>query len=335
MKKLLLILLFVGSAYGQYTMTNIAYSTDFNTSSTGYVWTTNGSGMGPVINERGYWACLIDGQDGWISNQGYYPQAYGPGLNEYASSYNTGNWKPTFAAIGGDTYNSTATGDPYTYPQNITNNWMRFFNNNTNSVYFQSKFAVNASLPNANNQWDTFAFTLLNRNTNPLFSINFNAADVFGDYWQITYSTYGNNGVTNVPLIKANGTPLANLQNMQLAYLGFDVLNLGTTNQKIIMYNTYTTNAMGLPTVLGTNTILGNNFSGIDTNITGLAATWIIKDTTTSDLIDGTNTVTVYPGYADNTLLIQNVTVSVPEPSIIVLLSLTGLFIVIRRNCFA
>jgi len=332
MKKILILLLLIGSAYGQSPMGSIAYSTDFATSSTGYVWTTNGSGMGPVIDERGYWACLIDGQDGWVSNQDYYPQAYGPGLNEYVSSYKSGYWTPTFAAIGGDTYNSTSTGDPYTYPQNITNNWMRFFDNNTNSVYFQSKFAVNATSPNTNNQWDTFAFTLLNKNTNALFSINLNAVDVSGEYWQITYSSYANNGVTNVPLIKANGTPLANLENMQLAYLGFDVLDLGTANQKIVMYNTFYTNSMGLPTVLGTNAILGSDFSGIDTDVVGLAATWTIRDTTSATFVDGTNVVTVYPGYADNTLLIQNVTVAVPEPHIIALLVIAIILIIILKG---
>lgn len=334
MKRLLLFLLIGCSSYGQYSMTNVVYRTDFATSSTGYVWTTNGNGTGPVINETGYWATILAGQDGWVSNQQYEPLVAGPGLNEYATSYNVGNWKPTFAAIGGDAYGSTETGIPFTYPQNITNNWIRPFSNNTNSVYFQAKFAVNATAPNANGLWDTFAFTLFNTQTNPLFSINLNAADDFGDYWKITYSTYGHNGTNNVTIYKANGTRLANLQNMQLAYLGFDIIGLGTTNQQMIMYNTYTTNSMGLPTIIGTNALIGSDYSGIDTTITALAATWTIRDTTTSSFVDGTNVVTVYPGYADNTLLIENVAIAtvVPEPPIWILLSLTCVVVILRQR---
>jgi hypothetical protein len=336
MKKLLLSLLLIGSAYGQSTMTNVVYSTDFHTSSTGYVWTTNGNGTGLAVDSLPtYWGCVLNGQDGWVSNQGYNPDTYGPGLNEYCSYYNVNNWTPTFAAFGGDAYNSTTTGYLPSYPQNVTNYWTRSFNNTSNSVYFQSKFAINASVPNANGEWDTFAFTLFNAETNALFSINLNATDSTGDYWGLSYSTYGHNGVTNQTFIKSNGQQMNSLQNMQLAYLGFDVLNIGQTNQSLVMYNTYYTNSQGQSAIILTNSLLGSDYSGIDTNITALAATWQLQDTNSTTYVDGTNVETVYPLYADNTLLVENLTVAVPEPHIYILLSLAGIIIVIRRNHFA
>ena len=336
MKKLFLILLLVSSAYGQYTMTNVVYSTDFATSSTGYVWTTNGNGTGLAVDSYpSYWGCVLNGQDGWVSNQDYLPDVNGPGLNEYAANYNVGSWKPTFAAFGGDTYNNTTTGYLPSYPQNITNTWTRSFNNNTNSIHFESKFAVNASAPNTNNQWDTFTFTLYNKETNALFSINLNAADANGSNWSLTYSTYGHDGATNVAFKKPNGQILTPLVDMQLVWLGFDVLNLGQTNQSLIMYNTYWTNSNGTPSIILTNSLRGSDYSGIDTNITALAATWQLADTTSTNYVDGSNIVTVYPGYAENTLLVQSITVAVPEPPVFVLLSLTGLVIVLRRNIFA
>jgi hypothetical protein len=317
-------------------MTNVVYSTDFHTSSTGYVWTTNGNGTGLAVDSLPtYWANVLNGQDGWVSNQGYNPDTYGPGLNEYCSYYNVNNWTPTFAAFGGDAYNSTTTGYLPSYPQNVTNYWTRSFNNTSNSVYFQSKFAINASVSNTNGEWDTFAFTLFNAETNALFSINLNATDSTGDYWGLSYSTYGHNGVTNQTFIKSNGQQMNSLQNMQLAYLGFDVLNIGQTNQSLVMYNTYYTNSQGQSAIILTNSLLGSDYSGIDTNITALAATWQLQDTNSTTYVDGTNVETVYPLYADNTLLVENLTVAVPEPHIYILLSLAGIIIVIRRNHFA
>jgi hypothetical protein len=191
-------------------------------------------------------------------------------------------------------------------------------------------------LLNINNQWDTFTFTLYNSNANPLLSINFNVtADNTGDTWGLSYSTYGHNGVTNTSFIKSNNQQLAPLQNMQLAYLGFDVLNIGQTNQSLVMYNTYWTNSQGQPSIILTNSLLGSDYSGIDTKITALAATWQLRDTTTTNFVDGSDVVTVYPNFADNTLLVENVTISIPEPHIYILLSLAGIIIVIRRNHFA
>jgi len=336
MKKLILFLLLIGSTYGQSSMTDVVYSTDFATSSTGYVWTTNGNGTGLAIDMYpAYWANVLNGQDGWVSNQGYDPDVNGPGLNEYISSYNYNNWTPTLAAFGGDAYNSTSTGYLPSYPQNVLNTWTRSFDNTSNSVYFQSKFAINATKTNANGQWDTFSFTLYNKETNALFSINMNAVNSSGTNWSLTYSTYGHNGVTNQAFIKPNGQQLNYLLNMQLNYLGFDVLNIGQTNQELIMYNTYYTNAQGQSAIILTNSLLGSDYSGIDTNITALAATWQLQDTNTTTYVDGTNVETVYPLYANNTLLVENLTVAVPEPPILALMSLTGIIIVLRRNIFA
>lgn len=336
MKKLILFLLLIGSVYGQSSMTSVVYSTDFQTSSTGYVWTTNGNGTGLAVdNLPTYWANVLNGQDGWVSNQGYNPDVYGPGLNEYCSYYNVNNWTPTFAAFGGDAYNSTTTGYLPSYPQNVLNTWSRSFDNTSNSVYFQSKFAINATAPNTNGLWDTFSFTLYNKETNALFSINMNAVNSSGTNWSLTYSTYGHNGVTNQAFIKPNGQQLNYLLDMQLNYLGFDVLNIGQTNQSLIMYNTYYTNAQGQSAIILTNSLLGSDYSGIDTNITALAATWQLQDTTSTNYVDGTNVETVYPVYANNTLLVENLTVAVPEPPILTLMSLTGIIIVLRRNIFA
>jgi hypothetical protein len=320
--------------YGQSTLTNIVYSTDFATSSTGYVWTTNGNGTGLAIDNYypSYWAAVLNGQDGWVSNQKYNPDTYGPGLNEYCSYYNLNNWTPTFAAFGGDTYNSTTAGYLPSYPQNVTNYWTRSFDNSANSIYFQSKFTINATAPNSSGQWDTFGFTLFNKEANPLFSINFNSVTNNGMYWGISYCTYGHDGVTNQNFIKPNGQQLNTIQNMQLSYLGFDVLNIGQTNQELIMYNNYYTNAQGQSAVILTNSLLGSDYSGIDTNITALAATWQLADKTSTNYMDGTNVETVYPLYANDTLIVENLMIAAPEPKTSFLLALSGIIIILKRN---
>jgi hypothetical protein len=121
--------------------------------------------------------------------------------------------------------------------------------------------------------------------------------------------------------------------------LGFDIFNLGETNStiQILRYNgdTSSTNT----TTWNTNyTILGNNIIAGGTNsaniaggnsISQLAATWTLASTDHQLYTNDGIITTGYNNYADNTLLMSTLLISVPEPKTWALMGISGLIMVV------
>jgi hypothetical protein len=330
------------------SLTNsLLYQTDFNTSSTGYNYTTNGNGSGTVVyqtNRQGQvtqWATAASGQDGWVSSAQGANSGYGPGVIDYVLSYPP---LPYFQSYGGDTYYSTELGNVKTYPQSATNylTQSQYANAGVNNIHFDTTFNIygDPGNPNSNDRYDTLGWTLLNSAGNPLISINLNTENP-STGWILSVSSYANNGVTNQVLKKANGTDLTPINNGSTTHLGFNVVGIGTAQQAIQILNygaNYTPGGTNY-SILGTDQITGYDFSGIagGTNIASLASTWILQNTNPNTITTntGTNangstfTYTAYSDYAFNSLQMNNITISIPEPKTWILFGISGLIMVI------
>jgi hypothetical protein len=330
------------------SLTNsLLYQTDFHTSSTGYTYTTNGNGMGPMVyvtNRSGVptqWATGASGQDGWVSSAQGGNSAYGPGANVYAGSYTI----PYFQSFGGDTYYSTDIDKIQTYPQSATNylTQSQYAGTGINKIHFDTTFSIygDPTSPNANGNYDTLGWTLLNSSGKALIGINLNTGTDPTAGWTLTTTTYANNGVANQVFTKNNSTALSPLDNGKTTHLGFNIVGIGTAQQsiQILDYGTNYSSGGTNYSVLGTDLIAGYDFSGIagGTTIAALASTWILNDTDPSTILakTGTNadgstfTYNAYSDYAFNSLQMNNLTVSVPEPKTWVLFGISALIMVV------
>ena len=327
------------------SLTNrLLYQTDFHTSSTGYTYTTNGNGMGPMVyatNRSGVptqWATGASGQDGWVSSAQGGNSAYGPGANVYVGSYSI----PYFQSFGGDTYYSTDIDNIQTYPQSATNYLTQSYaGTGTNSIHFDTTFSVYGDPlnPNLNGNYDTLGWTLLNSSGKALIGINLNTGTDPTAGWTLTTTSYANDGVANQAFRINNGNILSPINNGQTAHLGFNIVGIGTSQQEIQILNYGTDYSPGGTnySILGTDLISGYNFSGIagGTNVSSLAATWILNDADTVSTQTGTNadgstfTYNAYSDYAFNSLQMNNLTVSVPEPKTWVLFGISALIMVV------
>ena len=329
------------------SLTNrLLYQTDFHTSSTGYTFTTNGNGGGTTVlvtNRYGVpqqWATGSGGQDGWVNSAQGGNNAYGPGVNVYVGSYSI----PYFQSFGGDTYYSTDYTQVKTYPQAVTNYLTQSYaGTGTNSIHFDTTFSVYGDHgdPNLNGNYDTLGWTLLNGAGNNLISINLNTGSDPTAGWTLTTTSYANNGVANQAFRINNGNILSPIDNGLTRHLGFNIVGIGTSQQEIQILNYGTDYSPGGTnySILGTDLISGYNFSGIagGTNVSSLAATWILNDgnpdtvsTHTGTNADGsTFTYNAYSDYAWNSLQMNNLTVSVPEPKTWVLFGISALIMVV------
>jgi hypothetical protein len=324
----------------------VLYATDFKNSTnnnfytgTGgsYTYTSNANG-GAVVSGVNYWATVTSGQDGW-QNLGISQQGYGPGVIFQSSAISYRN-NPNLNVLGGDALFSTDTNNPVTYPQSQTT-YMAQSSADTpyNQIHFDSTFWINATAPNSNGNWDTFGWSLLNSANQKLMSINMNTIDG-GANWQLSATPYGS--TNNQVLNKLNGTPLENIAEGQIVHLGFNIYNLGTDQSTIEVLNYSNIKGTNVPTpvsgtLLGRNVIQGGaNSANIlgGNQISSLAATWTLASADNQVYTDDNGNYTGFNNYADNSLVMSTLLISVPEPQTWVLLGLSGLIVVvaIRRR---
>jgi len=347
------------AGWSQVTFSNITnsqiYATDFiqstNSSGTTYNYTPGANG-GVVVSSGtihpnsygtnsvsvgGEWATKASGQDGW-TNFGV-PSLNGPGSIYYnrGSSYIS---RPAGLSIGADQFYATATGVNDYAPQSATTYLAQLHSaTGNNAIHFDTTFWLYAVAPNANNQWDTLGWSILNSSRQSLLDINLDEVNGDGTAWQLSVTAAGS---TNKQLLSIPNAGWTTLGGNSVSHLGFNVINIGQTNESIqvLQYNnTTTTNVPSIATqgsyqVLGTTQITGGtnaaSLSG-GTYVSYLANTWALADTNSTDVFinaDG-STATVYTDYAQNNMLMQSLLISVPEPKDWVLMSLSGLIMVV------
>jgi hypothetical protein len=301
---------------------------------------TSNSGVNVYQVGTTQWATLLNGQNGWTNLGIQGGSEYGPGVvyrNAGVAFINN----PNNFALGGDSYFSTDINNSVTYPQSQTTYIARSAVTPFNQIHFDTTFLVYANEPNSNGQWDTLGWSLLNSAGHALMKINLDTANN-GVTWNLSATPYGS--TNKQALFKSNGTPIDGINNNSYARLGFNIFNLGETNStiQVLRYNggTSSTNYTGWST---NYTILGNtiiNDGANSANIVGgntisqLAATWTLASSDNQLYTNDGVVTTGYNNYADNSLVMSTLLISVPEPQTWVLLGLSGLIVVvaIRRR---
>ena len=287
------------------------------------------------------WATLLNGQNGWTNLGIQGGSEYGPGV-VYRNQAISFRANPNNFALGGDSYFSSDISNSVTYPQSQTTYIARSAVTPLNQIHFDTTFMIYAASPNSTGQWDTLGWSLLNSAGHSLMNINLDTADD-GATWNLSATPYGS--TSKQTLFKANGTPLAGFNNNSYARIGFNIFNLGETNStiQVLQYNggTSSTNYnYGWSTnytVLGNNIINGGansaNIAGGNT-ISQLAATWTLASSDHQLYTNEGVVTTGYNNYADNSLVMSTLLISVPEPKTWILLGLSGLIAVvaIRRR---
>lgn len=319
----------------------VLYATDFKNSTNksfwggsggSYTYTSNANG-GTVATDTTFWATLTSGQDGW-QTLGINQQGYGPGVIINSSSRND-KFNPTISVLGGDAMFSTYVGNPGTYPQSQTTYLSQSHADTPyNQIHFDTTFWINATAPNSNGAWDTIGWSLLNSANQNLMSINLNTFDD-GFNWQLSATPYGS---TNSQVLKKfNGTSLDSIAANQIVHLGFNIYNLGTTQSTIEVLNYANITGTNVPTpvsgtLLGRNVIAGGENSADilgGNQISSLAATWTLASSSNQVYTDVNGNFTGYNNYADQSLVMSTLLISVPEPKTWALMSISGLIMVL------
>jgi hypothetical protein len=295
---------------------------------------TSDSGFNVYHPDDTEWGTLLNGQNGWsnLTQQG--ATNYGPGII-YHNSGDAYADNPNVFALGGDSYFSTDKNNSVTYPQSRTTYIARSAVTPYNQIHFDTTFLIYANKTNSSGQWDSFGWSLLNNQGQSLLSINLDRNP--DRKWYLSATPYGSSDKQALTLF--NGQQLAGIANNSWAHLGFNIFNLGETNStiQILRYNgdTSSTNT----TTWNTNyTILGNNIIAGGTNsaniaggnsISQLAATWTLASTDHQLYTNDGIITTGYNNYADNTLLMSTLLISVPEPKTWALMAISGLIMVV------
>jgi hypothetical protein len=335
------------------------YATDFQQSSNSYGTTYNytpGANGGTVyksgsVNSNSYgtssgtgtWANYASGQDGWINfgvDGNIVPKGNGPGTI-YRNGNSSYRYNPAGLSIAADAWYSTQTGNPGTYPQSATTYIAQGLYSATgnNAIHFDTTFTLYVDTPNSNNQWDTLGWSILNSSRQSLLSINLNATDETGYFWQLSMTAAGS---TNKQLLNIQNAGWTTLDANSITHLGFNIINIGETNASIqvLQYqNDITTNvpsiaAQGNYQVLGTTQIIGGadaaNLSG-GTLVSYLANTWTLADTNSTELYTNTDgsVVSAYNNYAQNNMIMNSLVIAVPEPKTWALMGISGLIMVV------
>jgi hypothetical protein len=290
----------------------VNYYTDFYTNNSGYQYTGNQT----IVGQDGWYTSSTDLGPGVVANLNYLGQA-----NSFT--------------LGGSYY-STYSPDQNTYPTGVYTYLSRDFALNTNSMHFDTTFFV---YPGTNSAKDTFGWTAVNAQGYQLMSVDLNPVVTNGaTTYSLGVTSFANDSSLNSQaLTGTNGVQLPALLANSWYHLGFNINNIGTAEQSVSVYNYYTN---GFVSLVGSTSIAGYDFSNSqynngNTNIAALAATWELKDTTSTT---GTNGQTIYPNYGDNTLVMNTLAVStVPETKTTSLLILSGVFIatvILRKRAY-
>jgi len=270
----------------------------------------------------------INGQDGWYSSSVNNP---GPGAVRYLDlNAGTGNQPNTFV-LGGTPYASVINGDQNTYPTAPMTTILRDVPVNYNSIYFDSIFSI---APGSGAK-DSFGWTVFNAEGFYLMDIILKSTITTNGSvaYNIGAVSYANDSQLQFQqLYRTDGQPVTPLRPNEWFHLGFDIWDIGTTNQSVGLwsYNLSGTNTT-TPTFLSRTAIAGTDFSAGDynngnTNISSIGISWILSNTSNQV---STNGNTVYTAYGNNTLLTQTLGVAVPEPQTWALFALSGVIMVI------
>jgi hypothetical protein len=293
-----------------YPLTNtLVYSTDFN-------------GIGYTSD------AATDGQNGWYTSSGNHP---GPGVIR-ALNYNDG-YGPQLNSfvLGGDTYGSVFPSDPSTMPNTQQTSLLHVSQTGTNSVFIRSMFDIYYST----GPRDTFGYSVFS-------SSGYDLLDIL--YVPIVLG----NGATAYNLAiqsQANDNPtypftlqyLKNQQGQQIIAspntwmdVGFSISSIGTTNQSVGVYTFQqnSTNYYGT-TVINYSDFGKSLYNDGNTNVGSVGMSWILQDSATNASGNFTN-------YGNNTMIVQNLAISVPEPKtanlFVTFLVATSVVVVISRR---
>lgn len=318
----------------------VLYSTDFKNSTNNnfwggpggsYTYTSDANG-GTVATGTNFWSTLTSGQDGW-QTLGINQQGYGPGVIINSSAFNYRN-NPTLFVLGGDALFSTDIGNPGTYPQTQTTYLSQSHADTPyNQIHFDTTFWINATAPNSNGDWDTLGWSLLNSANQNLMSINLHTTN--GADWQLSATPFGS--TSKQVLKKFNNTDLDPIQEGQIVHLGFNIYNLGTAQSTVEILNYTNIKGTNVPTpvsgtLLGRNVIEGGaNSADIlgGNQISSLAATWTLASSSNQVYTDANGNFTGYNNYADQSLVMSTLLITVPEPRTWALMGISGLIMVV------
>ena len=301
---------------------------------------SNSYGTNSATGSTAYWATLASGQDGW-TNFGV-PNGNGPGTIFYSRA-NSSRTNPAGMSIGADQWYSTDQADGVlgTYPQSATTYLAQslYSGTGTNAIHFDSTFWLLANGGNNTNGWDTLGWSLMNSSQQTLLSINLNDIAGDGSAWQLSVTAAGN---TSKQVLSITNTTWTTLSGNSITHLGFNILNIGQTNEAIQVLQYNNTSSTNIPTVgaqgnfgvistaLITDGTNASTLSGGD-SVGYLANFWTLADTNSTDLYTNTdNSVsTVYTNFAQNNMMMMSTLISVPEPKTWILFGLSGLALVV------
>jgi hypothetical protein len=169
--------------------------------------------------------------------------------------------------------------------------------------------------------YSTTGYNLMNFMFTPTTLSNGATAYNFGIQSGANDTPYYTDGL-EIQTLKSGAAPLFVLPN-SWTDLGFAISGIGTTNQSVSLY----TFQGGATNYYGTTKINYSDFSSSayndgNTNVGAVGMSWFIKDGTANQAGNLIN-------YGDNTMLVQNLTVAIPEPKTWMLLGLSGLIMVV------
>lgn len=279
------------------------------------VYTTDFNGAGYTSDAP------AKGQAGWYTTSGNSP---GPGAIR-ALNYNAGSGPQVNSLVlGGNTYGSVLPSVPSTMPDTQQTTLLHVAETGQNNVFIRSTFDIYY----ASGIRDTFGYSFVSSSGRNLFDILFvptvlpNNATVYKLGIQ-SYANYGNEFAPIQYLTSQAGQQLLVNPNTWTD-AGYYISGIGTTNQSISLY-TYqasSTNYYGT-TLIDYSDFSLSPYNDGNTNVGSLGITWFIQDG------NSTNSSGNLTNYGNNTMIVQNLTVSIPEPKAWVLMGISSLIMVV------
>ena len=203
-----------------------------------------------------------------------------------------------------------------------------------NSIFIHTAFTLYGSTAGTPN--DSFGIAVVNTTGYTLMDINFQyAGRVSGGLstYNIGATSYANDSSTTfTQLNNSKGAAVSPLQSGVVYNLGFEIYQIGTTNQNVSLWSYQPAGGYtNVPYLIGTTAIAGTDFSPSiyndgNTNIGSIAPSWYLYDGAT---VLGTNGNQIATNYGNNAIIFSSVAVALPEPKAWILFGLSGLAIVV------
>ena len=298
------------------------YSTDFYTDSTGYTFVNNSP---------------INGQGGWYNSGNNNTPGSGAVINNPSGWADGMGGTQANAFVLGGAFGGIVPGNEDTYPSSNptqVNQAGGGISTMGNSIFIHAAFTLYGSTGATPN--DNFGFALFSTSGYDLMDINFayagTASNGFSQY-NIGAVSWANDSTTAFqPLYKSNSVPVLPLQASTIYNLGFEIYQIGTTNQSVSIWS-YQANGVytNVPYFIGNTLIAGTDFSASayndgNTNIGSFAPSWWLYDGGTAT---GTNGNAIATNFGNNAMVLSSVAVSLPEPKTWILFGLSGLALVV------